>query len=120
MSKNAKGTVIQPMKETDFIQKQGTVKTTLERAVVINDTTQNITVTQSFNHKKGAFNIVFTWNMNAVTGDDTKDTATLESAMKLMMTSRNQCLAERDEWRSKNVDQDQLKMEFGKTDGDEE
>lgn len=75
----AKKTVIQPMQKGDFVLEKGTLKIDYKRGVVINDKTQNLTVTPSLNHKKGTFSINFKWNMEAITGDDLIDMATLKA-----------------------------------------
>lgn len=105
--------VIKPMSESDVVEEHGTVKSAITRAVKINDTMQNLTVVRSLNHKKGSFEIHVKINMNAITGDDVKDTATLDTFSKMIIYQRNKCLKWRDDWKNENTsDENQMGMGF--------
>jgi len=114
-----KKAVIKPMSDNDVVEQKGTVKSDMTRSVKVNDTMQNLTVTRSLNHKKGAFEILVKWNMNAITGDDVVDSATLDSFCRMMMSQRNKCITWRDEWKRSNdnpEDPDQIGMGFADED----
>lgn len=110
---------IKAMNADDYVEKKGIEKTNIERAVKINDKTQNLTVVRSFNHKKGSFELLFKWNMDAITGDDVIDTETLRSACQMMFSSRDECLETRDSWKNarkedSGIDEEnQMEMGFG-------
>lgn len=99
--------VIQPINPKDVINRKGIEKDILERAVTINDVSQNLTVTTFLNHSKGTFKIGFTWNMNAVTGNDAEDSATLHTLNSMLIYARNKAIAWRDDWHSKRSDDDE-------------
>ena len=107
-------TVIKPISPNDVIEVKGTDKIDVKRGVKINDVQQELVVQRSLNNKKGTFDIVFKWNMNAVTGDDTLDTATLQTVLQMFMFQRDKSLQWRDDWKQGNQnpkDPDQLAMQ---------
>lgn len=116
----ARKKVIQPIDPNDVIEKQGIIKSDVTRGVTINDTQQELKVERALNHKKGTFSISVKWNMNAITGDDILDSATLDSLNQMMMYQRDKCLEWRDQWHQENSDPNQANMfdGDGKIDGD--
>ena len=105
--------VVKAMKSEDFVEEKGTLKIIMKRGVKIQDKTQNITVERSLNYKKGTFEISFKWNMDAVTGDDITDTATLDSINQMLFSTRDLCLQWQKEWKEgRPTDPDQIDMDF--------
>ena len=114
----ARKKVIQPIDENDVVVKKGNDKVSIVRSVSINDTTQDLKVDRIMYHKKGTFNISLSWNMNAITGDDVTDSATLQSLMQMVMLQRDNCIKWRDEWKQENSDPNQTNMFDGDIDDD--
>lgn len=106
------------VKKTDYLIQRGIEKVNIQRAVKINDKSQNLTIELKLNHKKGLYEIAMKWNYDAVTEDDVLDRATIKVMGDLMMEGRNYCIDWREKWleaqpKENPEDKDQLSMGFG-------